>query len=418
MTPLPPERSLGPPGQPTRNRSHHEGSRTTEGRTGRRALPLLGLLALLASWPTALHADTFTVANTADSGGGSLRQAILDANADPPGPHTIELDPAVIGTIVLESALPPLQVEMEVLGPGASVLTVSGDDSFRVFIVDAAVTITGLTIADGSALDGAGIIVLLGGELTISNSTLADNSAGARGGGILVVADAQATISNSTLAGNSSGDLGGGIYVDGDAQVTISNSTLSGNSSADRGGGIRATTSAQVTISNSTLAGNSTATGGGGGIDIGSGATASFKSSIVADSPGGNDCAVTGTLTALGVNLDTDGTCSGFTQVSSAALDLGPLQGNGGPTETHALAPASVAVDAASDCEGAFGDPVTADQRGVPRPQGPECDVGAFELTVAPPPSVLEIPTLGTWGLASLAVLLAAMGLALRGRSS
>jgi hypothetical protein len=60
-----------------------------------------------------------------------------------------------------------------------------------------------------------------------------------------------------------------------------------------------------------------------------------------------------------------------FTQV------LGPLQDNGGSTVTHALLPGSPAIDA--------GDPTRCrgtDQRGVPRPQGAECDIGAFERDV------------------------------------
>jgi hypothetical protein len=108
-----------------------------------------------------------------------------------------------------------------------------------------------------------------------------------------------------------------------------------------------------------------------------------IKNAIVANSTSGGDCfKYSGTFTALGKNFDTDGTCPGFTQVTSAQLNLGPLADNGGPTQTHALLPGSVAIDAVTDCTLVDGTtPVTEDQRGVPRPQGAACDVGAFETT-------------------------------------
>ena len=101
-----------------------------------------------------------------------------------------------------------------------------------------------------------------------------------------------------------------------------------------------------------------------------------MTNSIVGKSPSGGDCVNSGTaiFNAAGSNLDTDGSCPGFGQVTSAALDLGPLFDNGGPTQTHALLSGSVAIDAASFC--AF----DTDQRGVPRPQGIACDIGSFEF--------------------------------------
>ena len=87
---------------------------------------------------------------------------------------------------------------------------------------------------------------------------------------------------------------------------------------------------------------------------------------------------------SIGYNIESPGNTCGFdpdgTTVDVPDPMLGPLQDNGGPTETHALLPGSPALDQipAVDCE------VTEDQRGVARPQGPACDVGAFELEVAP----------------------------------
>ena len=132
-----------------------------------------------------------------------------------------------------------------------------------------------------------------------------------------------------------------------------------------------------MTIVNSTIVNNSSASGAGGVL------TASnffkIKNSIVANNSGGNCSIPSGS--ASGTNFDTDGTCPGFTQVTSADLNLGSLQLNSpGTTATHALLAGSVAIDAATDCTLIDGTtPVTEDQRGVPRPQGPNCDVGAYE---------------------------------------
>jgi hypothetical protein len=87
-------------------------------------------------------------------------------------------------------------------------------------------------------------------------------------------------------------------------------------------------------------------------------------------------------VTSLGYNIESPGNTCGFNHetdqvdVTEEDLNLGPLQDNGGPTETHALLPGSVAIDVIPVvmCE------VTEDQRGEPRPGGSMCDVGAFEV--------------------------------------
>jgi hypothetical protein len=107
-----------------------------------------------------------------------------------------------------------------------------------------------------------------------------------------------------------------------------------------------------------------------------------LANSIVADNFS-SDCE--GTITSLGNNLDTDGTCNLLTSAGDhPATDpiLGPLADNGGTTETHSLLPGSPAIDAVAraDCIGPDGNPLIADQRGVTRPQGPACGIGAFEI--------------------------------------
>lgn len=143
-----------------------------------------------------------------------------------------------------------------------------------------------------------------------------------------------------------------------------------------------------------TLAGNTAQDGAGGGLFTLGGQTAfTVHDTIVSDNTGGN-CAPTATtpgrvFRSLGYNLESANDCS-FGQTGdqpNEAPGLGGLASAGGPTETMALTATSPAVDAADPrCD------VTSDQRGVSRPQGARCDIGAFELQAAPPPSPTALP--------------------------
>ncbi len=271
---------------------------------------------------TVAHADTITVSNNNDNGAGSLRQAIADAL---PGDE-IDFDAGLSGaTITLTSGVLVIEQDLIITGLGAVNLTISGNNISNVFFILTGynVSLSGLTITKGGTIGGGGGIANEG-ELTIDNSTFSENSAEHAGGGIENTGKAK--ISNSTFSGNSAFGFGGGISNIG--ELTI-------------------------------------------------------KNSIVANSPSGGNCAFGdfGTVTALGDNFSTDDTCKGlFTQVTPAALNLGPFQNNGGPTKTHALLRSSVAIDAVTDCSLTDGiTPVETDQRCVSRPQGPACDAGAFE---------------------------------------
>jgi hypothetical protein len=108
------------------------------------------------------------------------------------------------------------------------------------------------------------------------------------------------------------------------------------------------------------------------------------RNSIVANQTTGIDCAVQsgGSIVAAANNLDSDGTCDGAT-TGNAGLE--PLANNGGPTQTHALALTSDALDTGDDsiCTSPSSSPTFGaggvDQRGVSRPQGLQCDLGAYE---------------------------------------
>ena len=162
------------------------------------------------------------------------------------------------------------------------------------------------------------------------------------------------------------------------------NSTFSGNSVSATGGGI-GNIGGTLTVTHSTFSGNSASEGGGiyNGVDpdtetIG---TLTLANTILANSPSGGDCVNNGgTLTPAGVNLVEDGSCGASTDPThflTGDPQLGPLAPNGGPTQTHALLVGSPAIDAADNsfC-------LDTDQRGVARPQGTACDIGAYERDV------------------------------------
>jgi hypothetical protein len=205
--------------------------------------------------------STVTVKTNLDSGTGSLRAAIASAhNGD-----TIVFDKSLNGsTITLTSGELLINHVITIAGPGATNLTISGNNASRVFEVASTVpknvTLSGLTVSNGVAFLGGGI--LNSGVLTVSNCTLSGNVTTTRGGGGGIHNDGTLTVSGTMLTSNSApgGGSGGGIYNSG--PLTISASTLSSNS-AGTGGGIY-NTGGIITINpGSTLSGNSANAGGG-----------------------------------------------------------------------------------------------------------------------------------------------------------
>lgn len=152
------------------------------------------------------------------------------------------------------------------------------------------------------------------------------------------------------------------------------NSTLSGNA-ASNGGGIL--NGESLMLINSTLVGNRALDVGGGIYNGSILSVLSVTNSLVANGPaGGNsggNCVNFGTFIPNGNNLDTDGTCPGFSRVPWGRLKLSALADNGGPTQTHALRFGSVAIDAGGEM-----DCPDTDQRGVERDG--RCDIGSFEF--------------------------------------
>jgi hypothetical protein len=269
---------------------------------------------------------------------------------------------------------------LSIAGAGASTTTVNGNQKGPVLTVSTgSVTISGLTIENGSAPTGTGGGIFNSGALTVAASAITSNDA--LGGGGIENDKGTLTVSGSTISGNG-GEAGGGIETV-DGTLTVSGSTFWGNT-AINGGGIEALSSS-LTITDSTLSGNDATTDGGGILT--QAGTESIGATIVAGNAGSN-CAVGtgGTVTSVGHNLTDDATGAGcgFTQptdVVNARPQLGPLTGNGGPTETLLPALGSPAIGVIPSSPATTVNGVTVcprtDQRGVA--SDGSCTIGAVE---------------------------------------
>jgi hypothetical protein len=430
-------------------------------------------------------ATTITVTNTNDSGPGSLRQAVADANDG----DTINFDVSLKGqTIALTSGELVIDKSITITGPGSDQLAVGVQNfqyTFRIFHVMASptVTIEGLTIGPSLYFSGCGIQndqatltinncavtgnngstlgagISNGGTLTINNSSITGNALQYQGTGAGISSSATLIINNSIIRDNFSGKGqtdGGGIYSSGTLEIT--NSTIDGNSVGGPGGGIFNVGAAIITsstisgnfsgggspgpqtgpgfgggisnggtltISNSTISGNSALTidqapGCGGG--IGNNGSLHIANSTISGNSGANGGAIcnnaapleiansilnagdvgqnifndSGTITSLGYNLSSDnagGYLNGPGDQTNTDPILGPLQNNGGPTQTHRPYPQSPAIDAGDPN---FTPPPFYDQRGTgfDRVVNGRIDIGSFEVQEGKPtPTLTATPT-------------------------
>ncbi|HVK08515.1 MAG TPA: choice-of-anchor Q domain-containing protein, partial [Gemmataceae bacterium] len=404
------------------------------------AIPAGTIGTLLVSIPR-----TLVVTTAADAGAGSLREAITLAN-ETPAPDEIVFDVAGLfatpQTISLATALPVIAAAggpLAIRGPGKDRLTVDGNDAVRGLSSAAPeLTLTGFTIANGAAEDGAGLWTT--GVTTLDGMVIRDNHATGLGGGVYRAAGAFLAVRNSTISGNSSPFNGGGIVTYDAGGLIVESSTVSGNTVVNGGqvngyyggagiwfngtpsaGGPAGFEPGVVLIRNSTVANNFT-DGSAGGIalvDFG-GATLRVENSTIS----GNEAEKTGTSmfglpyggggirgfageviavitnSVVSGNVNADGpdlffelatveaTNSAFGDPSGWASEvgnnligenllLGPLQDNGGPTLTMAPLPGSPLLDAGDSALVPAG--LTRDQRGLPRVDGPAVDIGAVE---------------------------------------
>src|SRR5205814_2123005 len=193
--------------------------------------------ALLCAMAMQAHAATITVTNTNDSGPGSLRQALANAN------NGDRINFGVTGTIALTNVGLEVNKNVMISGPGANQLSIDGKHAIR-------------AVGDN---DGGGI----SNEGTEGNATATIFSTAVSGnsaGGVFTSGSGHGfqslAITNSTVSGNSTY---GGIRASGNSYLSVANSTISGNSAADSGGGIYAG-GFDASIVNSTISGNSAGT--------------------------------------------------------------------------------------------------------------------------------------------------------------
>ena len=351
------------------------------------------------------HGATITVFSNADSGAGTLRQAIFDAS---PG-DTIKFAVSNGQVINVTSGELLINKNLTIQGPGANKLILQGSVGvtarvFRIAPSSVTATIAGVKIQNGRSVNADGGAILNLGTLTVEGCQLAANSTEGSGNGAAIANSGMLKISNSTLENNRAREgapfYGGGVYNTG--SVAIVNSTISDNGTFYRdaavyGGGIANVNGGTMTIMNSTVAGNGTngSAGCGGGIYTVGGASSSVHSTITALNIASSSPDICGPVISQNFNLI--GNNSGATisnqgssdqiGTSTAPIDplLGPLQYNGGPTFTRALQSNSTAVDS--------GDPNSParDQRGYTR--AGVSDIGAFEFHGTVPVSLANIST-------------------------
>jgi predicted outer membrane repeat protein len=378
---------------------------------------------------TASNCTVQANAGTGTDGACSLRDALLLAGEL--GSANISFDGTVFSasnttaqnTITLTNDVLNLPNNVTIAGPftgsGATLnnrVTISGNNQYEVFSINSATaTLTGLAIVNGNH-GGYGGGINDNGTLTLNDCTVANNQASNYGngggifnGGMLTVANSNftsnygglyggaiqnngtAVIATSNFVKNSSWDGGGAIYTTG--PLTLTNSTISGNT-APSGGGIYGS-SGNATITNTTISGNQANYGGGidvdqanvtvnsstisgnsagfsgGGVWIGT--VVSLSNSIVSGNQGGD-------LFTPYNNIGAGYVDHGGNQVGSGSINLAPLGGYGGATQTALPLPGSSAICAGTKANATAAN-LTTDQRGLPF--DPNCPSGSVDSGAA-----------------------------------
>jgi len=408
-------------------------SRTAPTRARRLSILLLTGAAVVATTAGSAAGATFRVDDTTDApdaktgdqhcitaaGTCTLRAAVQEADATagpdvvvvPAGRYRLTIAPAIEAGSAADSdaANGDLDISADSLvirGAGPRRTTVDGGGLDRVFSseTNTTSTIEDMTITGGDAT-GGGTSQEIGmgggiwnkGTMTLDRLRLVGNHADG-GGAVFSIPGTHISIFNSLLAHNSAVE-GGGIRFDSGGLLvnstvtdnvlrTVPKAALLPDQLSGYGGGIDHRGGDDLTIVNSTIAGNHALKGGGGlntaqgyaplssAVELG---RVRLRNTIIADNTsaaGAANCHADSVIVqSTGHNLDSDGSCQLTMPTDLPERDplLGALAPNGGPTETLALLPGSPAIDGAgANCP-------PRDQRGVRRPQGAACDIGAYE---------------------------------------
>jgi hypothetical protein len=274
------------------------------------------------------------------------------------------------------------------------------------------VTIAGTTISGNTSHgDGGGINQWNESDLFITTTTLAGNTADGNGGAVNQWNQTFLDISRSTVSGNHAGDKGGAFFAWNNVETGMSNTTVHGNTATTSGGAFQHGNVTTIDMVNSTISGNSAGMGGllyndttpAAGQTFFRFQNSVFAGNTATSGPGGcahSSPAIAFSVGSQGHNVDDGNTCALTAAGDRPSTDaqLGPLQNNGGPTQTRALGAGSAARNLIppGSRRRSFAACPTVDQRGFPRPQEGACDAGAFEFPTPPPTAPAETPAATT----------------------
>ena len=289
------------------------------------------------------NAATFTVTNNGDSGSGSLRQAVLDANSAA-GADTIEFVFVFPGTqlIILSTGELSVTGPLIINGDPVRSIVVHGNNNSRIFNIaqNAPVTINYLNLTAGRVTNDNGGAIHTMSALSMFNCSLYTNTATNGQGGAIYMGEGPQLLRNVTVSGNTATLAGGGLYADNfNSTVLIQDSTVAFNSTSGSGGGIL-NFQGTVTLKNSIVAQN-TATQQHPDYSLG---FTSQGFNIIGNTSGATITNIQGT------------------DMTNTNPNLLPLAFNGGATRTHAFLRNSAPVDRGDP--GRIG---TTDQRGAIR---------------------------------------------------
>ena len=259
-------------------------------------------------------------------------------------------------------------------------------------------TSTGINATiSNSTFSGNGFVALWnsGSRVNITQSTFDSNYAPSLAGGAIYINSGTVNADQTTFSNNTSSQDGGAIGLTSGGTVNLTNSTITGNSASNRGGAIYANYG-YANLLNSTIANNTAAQGGGFNFVVGSGSRLTVANSIVANNTGYNCVGIAPGNNGHNLQYG-DATCGA--DIQNADPKLQPLSNNGGSTQTLALGDQSAAIDQGDNSLCATAPVYARDQRGMMRPVGSSCDIGAYEVqlvvsnTITPTATDTSVPT-------------------------